>query len=139
MCDMDQSGCTMSETLNVVDKYSTPIVGPSDGPVEGRNVLLGNNPIYHSVDRVNFTVTNTALEGHDYYPGTVVHSLSIDVRSRWSWSNFSFQSVDAIFLTTVGTGTGANPGWNNFLGRELFQFTHAWSQNEMQRRARKGR
>ncbi len=135
---MDQYGCTMKDTLAVVDRVSTPIVGGLDGPVEGRNVLLGTNPIEHVVDRENFRVINIALQGHDFYPGKVVHQLSINERSRWSWSDFAFQKVDAIYLTTVGTGTGASPGWNNFLGKNLFWYTHQWSQYEMQRRARKG-
>src|SRR5690242_18871855 len=107
MCDMDQTGCAMSNVLSVVDKNSTPIVGPSDGPVAGQNILMGNNPILHTVDDVNFRVTNTALEGHDFYPGSVVDQLLIGDRSRWSWSNFEFQHVSAIFLTTVGTGNGS--------------------------------
>jgi RHS repeat-associated protein len=138
LCDVGQSGCTLGNALNVVDRYSVSFVGGSEGPVEGRNVLLVDNPVEHTVDRVNFTITNTALEGHDFYPGTVVHSLAVDTRSQWSWSSFTSQKVDSIFLTTVGTGSGANPNFNNFAGKNLFFFTHAWSKDEMQRQARQG-
>lgn len=97
---------------------------------------MGDNPIDHRVDRVNFTITNTTLPGHDFYPGTVVHSLSMDATSQWSWSNFSFQSVQVINLTTVGTGTGPYGWFNNMVGPVLFNSTHRNSRNELQRQAR---
>ena len=140
MCDMDQSGCTMSATLDVVDKRSLGALQLLNGPpVEGRNILAPTgDPIEHVVDRANFKIYNITVEGHQFHPGQVEHSLSIDGRSRWSWSQFTFQTVDAIFLTTVGTGSGANPNWNNAAGMGIFWFTHSSSQQEMQRRARKG-
>ena len=140
MCDMDQSGCTMSATLDVVDMRSLGALQVLNGPpVEGRNVLAPfGDPIEHIVDRENFKIYNITVEGHQFHPGQVEHSLSIDARSRWSWSQFSFQTVDAIYLTTVGTGSGANGSWNNFVGKNIFWYTHSWSQQEMQRRARKG-
>ena len=140
MCDMDQSGCTMSATLDVVDKRSLGLLQKLNGPpTEGYNSLKPtNDPIWHVVDRENFKVFNITLEGHQFHPGAVEHALSIDTRSRWSWGQFRFQSVEAIYLTTTGTGTGANPVWNNYIGREIFGATHAWSQREMQRRANRG-
>jgi hypothetical protein len=140
MCDMDQSGCTMSATLEVVDKRSLGLLQKlNPPPTEGRNVLAPfDDPIRHVVDRENYKVLNITLEGHQFHPGMVEHALSINTRSRWSWGEFRFQSVEAIYLTTTGTGTGANPGWNNYIGREIFGATHAWSQREMQRRANRG-
>jgi hypothetical protein len=131
LCYANQTGCTMSNALKVVDAASTPIVGGllNDAPQAGFNNLLVNNPIDHYVDEKNFTITNTALPGHDFYPGTVVHSLSMQADSRWSWSSFSFTPVDAIYLTTVGTGTGAYPSLNNAVGSMLFNMTHMRSQN----------
>jgi RHS repeat-associated protein len=140
ICDSSQSGCTMSNVLSVVDRASTPIVGGliNDTPREGINMLIGaslshTNPIEHYVDRVNYTVTNVALPGHDFYPGKVVHSLSQQQESRWSWSSFSAVSVNAIYLTTVGTGSGAYPTVNNGLGISLFKITHLRTQNYFKR------
>jgi hypothetical protein len=70
----------MNNALSVVDMNSVPFVGPSGGPVERRTMLFGlsgPNPIEHVVDRENFRVINIAVEGHQFYPGTVLHQLSI--------------------------------------------------------------
>jgi hypothetical protein len=50
---MDQAGCTMSATLDVVDKRSLGILGGS--PTEGFNSLPPfGDVIDHRVDRENF-------------------------------------------------------------------------------------
>jgi hypothetical protein len=46
----------------------------------------------------------------------------------------TFQRIDAIFLSTVGTGTGANARINEAVG-QLFRYTHERARTEMQREA----
>ena len=126
MCYTDQSGCTMGNALNATDSVSVPF---TNNPVEGRMVIGPNNdPIYHEIDRVNYTITNYALEGHTFCCGQVVHSLNLDTSLSFSWSN-GFYMREGIYLTTVGSGS--NSSWwsarfNEAVGvsRWGFQRTH---------------
>jgi hypothetical protein len=60
------------------------------------------NPISQTVSTPTMTLTNTTVSGHVFYPGTVVTTVS----------PMGTGSV----IDTVGTGNGANPNFNNFVG-----------------------
>ncbi len=65
------------------------------------------NPIQQNVSVANGQITNTALGGHIFYPGTVTTTVNPSV--------FGGSTVQ-----TVGTGSGNYPALNNFLGFLFF-------------------
>lgn len=128
MCWTDQAGCTLDNALLATDPVSVPF---TDDPIEGR-MEIGpfNDPIEHVVDRQNHVIANITLEGHTYYDGQVVHSLSVDTRLSFSFGR-GFYRREGIFLTTTGTGVNAcmvlcvNNATDNYVaGVLLFQRTH---------------
>ena len=67
---------------------------------------FGNQPIFHSENIDQRTSTNVTIEGHNFYPGSVTHSV-----------NFR---GGTLFYDLVGTGTGRFPSFNNSAGIILF-------------------
>ncbi|MEQ1662377.1 MAG: RHS repeat-associated core domain-containing protein [Thiobacillus sp.] len=124
MCYTDQSGCTMGNALSATDPVSVPF---SNNPREGL-MTIGpfDDPIFHRIDRVNYTISNITLEGHTYHPGSVVHSLGLDTSLSFSFSQ-GFYMREGIYLSTTGSGLNTNWGaaaGNYVAGKYLFQRTH---------------
>ena len=121
MCWTDQSGCTLDNALAAADSVSVPFV---QNPAEGR-MEIGpfGDPIFHYVDHEGYQIYNIALDGHTFFPGQVLHSLSTDTGWSFSWGR-GFYTRQGIYLTTVGTGTGRYPSFNNAVGIGLFKGTH---------------
>lgn len=90
------------------------VIGPND------------DPIFHQIDRENFKIINTTLEGHTFHPGQVVHTLTEETRLSFTFAR-GFHQREGVFLTT--DGDGRNSGWtaaagNYAAGKVLFQRTH---------------
>ena len=68
---------------------------------------FGNQPIFHSENIAQRTSVNVALEGHNFYPGSVTHSVIF--------------RGGTLFYDLVGTGTGRFPSFNNSAGVFLFR------------------
>jgi hypothetical protein len=68
--------------------------------------LIGNQPIYHSEDIASRQSVNVTVEGHQFHPGSVTHSV--------------FFENGNLYYQVLGVGTGATPGVNNFVGAALF-------------------
>ncbi|MBA3582908.1 MAG: hypothetical protein H0W44_10730 [Gammaproteobacteria bacterium] len=49
---------------------------------------------------------NRTLDGHNYHPGDVTHRV--------------YFGGGILYYDVIGTGTGSNPGFNNWLGIDLF-------------------
>ncbi|WP_454283842.1 RHS repeat-associated core domain-containing protein [Ralstonia pickettii] len=114
-------GCTRGIALQVVDGFSLGILTIVNGaPSQGYNLLLPtNDPIQHIVDYDRYAIFNITLPGHQFFPGQVEHSITYGPGPDGVGIG--------IYLTTVGTGSGPRPGWNNFLGYLIFTPTHVWS------------
>jgi RHS repeat-associated protein len=68
----------------------------------------GNNRISQYVNSETRTIVNTTLEGHQFYPGTVV------------WQVSSGPGGYGSTITVTGTGTGPHPWFNNLVGLAYF-------------------
>ena len=68
--------------------------------------LSGGNPISQLVSTPTMTIVNTTLPSHIFYPGSVT----------WQVSPMGTGST----IDVTGTGTGANPRLNNFVGKLFF-------------------
>lgn len=67
---------------------------------------FGNQPIRHIENAALRTSVNVALEGHNFYPGTVTHRVHFE--------------GGTLFYDIVGVGTGSMPSLNNNAGTMLF-------------------
>ncbi|MDP2347668.1 MAG: hypothetical protein Q8N34_08075 [Gammaproteobacteria bacterium] len=72
-----------------------------------RDLLLGTQPIRHIEDVAFRTSTNIALEGHEFYPGSVTHRVHFENGN--------------LYYDVVGVGSGGIPSFNNAAGVGLFQ------------------
>jgi len=109
LCEVISSGCTVefaNKIFNEVNKNDVPFT--RDDLREGDHILgLMNDPVRHEQYPSLRKSLNIALDGHTFYPGTVIHSV-----------NFR---DGALFYDVTGVGTGTFTNFNNGVGIALFQ------------------
>jgi len=108
--------CSASDTFN---SLKAPDVSAPGAPAaqEGTHELnlTGGNPILQTVNTPAMTIVNTTLPGHVFYPGTVTISVT--------------PAPDGSVIQITGTGTGADPLFNDIVGNLFFGGTAALIQN----------
>ena len=113
--------CSADEVFSYVNQNSVPFTDDyHDGhhtlpglPFEGGPDWASPNPIIHTSNPELRTSTNIAMPGHVFYPGNVVHSVSV--------------VNDRVIVQTTGVGSGSTrieAHFNNFVGVQGFMPLH---------------
>ncbi|MEM7620986.1 MAG: RHS repeat-associated core domain-containing protein, partial [Pseudomonadota bacterium] len=115
ICSVSTSGCNSAladKVFDYVNKNDVPfssndLGGGFKNLIDGLFRPLGNQPIDHVEYPDIRTAINTTLEGHNFHPGTVTHSVRF--------------SDSSLLYNVTGQGSGRLPGFNNNLGVSLFK------------------
>ena len=108
ICSTSSSACNQALADRVFGRVNAnDIPFTSDNLGSGERLLLGRDPIHHSENIAGRTSINTTLPGHTFHPGTVTHQVHFENGN--------------LYYDVTGRGSGSLPGFNNFVGKELFQ------------------